>query len=159
MKIFKLLSLSLVIILSSCTSPGSPALPVKTASQSLSTPIATMTLQINPTATYIAPTATASPISTPLPPNTPVLTAYNYICELAEGGGNMTMYLTWADRSDGEEGYKVYRDGQVVATLAPNSTFYADMAFVADGKTLSYSVEAFNKDWQVSTTTITNGCQ
>lgn len=71
----------------------------------------------------------------------------------------MTMDLAWNDRSNIEDGYNVYRDGQVIATLAPNSTFYADVAFVATGKTLSYSVEAFNKDWRASTSTITYGCQ
>lgn len=71
----------------------------------------------------------------------------------------MTMNLTWADRSNSEEGYTVYRDEKVIATLAPNSTFYVDVAFVATGKTLSYSVEAFNKDWRASTSTITHGCQ
>jgi hypothetical protein len=71
----------------------------------------------------------------------------------------MTMNLAWTDRSNSEEGYKVYRDEQVIATLAPNSIFYVDVAFVATGKTLSYSVEAFNENWQVSTSTITHGCQ
>ena len=103
--------------------------------------------------------ATASPTPTRIPPNTPVWSAYNYTCELAVGGGTMTMNLGWTDRSDGEESYKVYRDGQVIATLEPNSTFYVDVVFVATGKTLSYSVEAFNENWQASTSTITNGCQ
>ena len=71
----------------------------------------------------------------------------------------MTMNLAWTDHSNSEEGYKVYRDEKVIATLAPNSTVYVDVAFVATGKTLSYSVEAFNKDWHASTSTITHSCQ
>jgi len=71
----------------------------------------------------------------------------------------MTMNLAWTDHSNSEEGYKVYRDKKVIASLAPNSTFYVDVSFVATGKALSYSVEAFNKDWRVSTSTITHGCQ
>lgn len=71
----------------------------------------------------------------------------------------MTMSLNWSDRSDNEDGYRVYRDKQAIATLAPNSTNYVDIAFVATGKTLSYSVEAFNTGWQVSSSTITYGCQ
>ena len=71
----------------------------------------------------------------------------------------MTMNLTWTDRSNNEDGYKVYRDMQVIATLAPNSTHFVDVAFVADGKTLSYSIEAFTQAWQVSSSTITYGCQ
>jgi hypothetical protein len=71
----------------------------------------------------------------------------------------MTMKLAWTDRSSSEESYKVYRDGQVVATLAPDSTSYVDTAYVATGKTLSYSVKALNKDWQLSTNTVTYTCQ
>jgi hypothetical protein len=71
----------------------------------------------------------------------------------------MTMNLAWTDHSNSEEGYRVYRDKQLIATLAPNSTTFIDAAFVAAGSTLSYSVEAFNNDWRFSTSTITNGCQ
>ena len=74
-------------------------------------------------------------------------------------GGTMTMHLAWNDRSNSEDGYKVYRDQQVIAALPPNSTSYLDVAFVATGKKLSYSVEAFNQDWQASTSTITYGCR
>ena len=124
-------------------------------------------MQFHPTRTQITsikptntpPTVTATPISTRIPPNIPILSAYDYTCELASGGGNMTMNLAWTDRSTSEDGYKVYRDGQTIATLAPNSTVYVDVAYVATGKTLSYSVEAFNKDWQLSTNTITYACQ
>ena len=126
-----------------------------------------MTLQANPTQpqtiigipTYGIPTVIASPMSTPFPPNTPVWSAYKYTCEFVAGGGNMTMNLAWTDRSNNEDGYNVYRDGQVIATLMPNSTSYIDVAFVATGKTLSYSVEAFNTAWRASTSTITYGCQ
>jgi hypothetical protein len=129
--------------------------------------VATMTLQVNPTQTqrvtlaptYTPLTVTASPVLKTLVPNTPTWSVYNYTCELATGGATMTMNLAWTDRSNSEEGYKVYRDKQVIATLPPNSTSYVDVAFVATGKTLSYSVEAFNKDWRASTSTVTYGCQ
>lgn len=102
---------------------------------------------------------TASPMSTLGPPDTPVWSVYNYTCEPATGGSTMTMSLVWTDRSDGEESYKVYRDKQLIAILPPNSTAYVDTAFVAMGKTISYSIEAFNNNWQASTSTITHGCQ
>jgi hypothetical protein len=126
-----------------------------------------MPLQVTPTQTemvpipptYKVPTVTTSAMFTPIPPNSPTWKIYNYTCELAEGGGTMTMNLTWTDRSNSEEGYRVYRDEQVIANLARNSTVYVDVAFVATGKALSYSVEAFNKDWRMSTSTITYACQ
>ena len=169
MKIFKLISisLSLLTILSSCNLPSSSGAPTQTVYQNMAGTAVAMTLLANPTQTQAAiivpthavPAMTPLPIPTRIPPNTPVWLAYNYTCELAVGGGDMTMNLAWTDRSNSEESYKIYRDGQVIATLEPNSTFYVDMAFVATGKTLSYSVEAFNANWQASTSTITYGCQ
>jgi hypothetical protein len=162
-----LISLSLVTILSSCNLPGRSGLPTQIINQDLVGTSVAMTMQANPTQTKIfaitplstTTMATASSIPTPFPPNTPVWLAYNYTCELATGGGTMTMNLAWTDRSNSEEGYKVYRGERVIATLASNSTFYVDVAFVATGKTLSYSVEAFTENWQVSSSTITYGCQ
>jgi hypothetical protein len=162
LKTFKLLpiSLSLVAALAACTLPGrsgSPTAPNRVGF------IATTTMQVNPTQNQMAiVTATNTlpvVIASPIPPNAPIWSVYNYTCELAVGGGTMTMNLAWTDRSNNEEGFKVYRGGQAIATLAPNSTSYVDTAFVATGKALSYSIEAFNTDWQASTSTITNVCQ
>ena len=157
------MAVSLVAVLSACNLPGISGLPTQSTNQNPAGTVATITSQVSPTQiqtvvvteTNTAPMALASP----LPPNTPVWSVYNYTCELAAGGATMTMNLAWTDHSNSEEGYKVYRDQQVIATLAPNSTSYVDVAFVATGKTLSYSVAAFNQDWQVSTSTITYGCQ
>ncbi len=165
MKTFKhiLIPILFAAILASCNLPKSTQI----TGQNPAGTFAAMTLQVissQTPMTIIVPTnilstMTASPIPTLTPPNTPIWSAYNYTCELAVSGGIMTMNLSWNDRSNSEEGYKVYRDEQVIATLDPNSTFYVDAAFVAAGKTLSYSVQAFNTSWQVSTSTITYGCQ
>jgi len=162
-----LISISLAIILAACNLPSSSGLPTQTADQNLVATFVAMTLQAKPTPTKVAlitpvntvQVATVQPITTPIPPNTPVWLAYNYTCKLATGGGNMTMNLSWVDRSTSEEGYKVYRDGEVIATLTPNSTYYVDVAFVATGKTLSYTVQAFTADWQASTSPLAYGCE
>ena len=168
LKKFKFLSNSLafVVVLSACNSAGRSGSPIQAPSQNPVGSVVTMTLPVNPTQTEMSPTPTYAPSPaitstpfTPIPPNTPTWSVYNYTCELAAGGGTMTMNLAWTDRSNSEEGYKIYRDKKVIATLASNSTAYVDTAFVATGKTLSYSVEAFNNDWRLSTSTITYGCQ
>lgn len=139
---FLLISLWLAALLSVCGPSSRSSSPSQTLNQ-------------NPAGSV----AIASPVFAPVAPNTPVLSAYKYTCELALGGGTMTMNLAWTDRSSDEQGYRVYRDGQPIATLAPDATSYMDAAFVATGKTLSYSVEAFSQDRQASTGTITAGCR
>jgi hypothetical protein len=158
LKTFKLLSisLSLVAVLAACSNlPGrSDPATQKTGQRQVDIAPAT-TGQVDPTpnpmAVVTVPLVAASPA--------PIWSIYRYTCELAAGGGTMTMNLAWTDRSNNEEGFNVYRNGQVLATLAPDSISYVDVAFVATGKALDYSVEAFNKDWRGSTSTITNVCQ
>jgi hypothetical protein len=159
------MALLLMTLLVSCNLPAQSGSPTNTNEREpLGTAVA-LTFQVNPTqiqktATPFQTTpATASPMPTLIPPNTPVWSVYNYTCELATGGSTMTMNLGWTDRSNGEESYKVYQNEQLIAVLPPNSTTYVDTAFIAMGKTLSYSVEAFNNNWQASTSTITHGCQ
>ncbi len=156
-----LIAFCLIAALSACSLPSRLGLLTQTTGQNPTGAVATMTLQetqtVTPTDTML--TAIPSPMSTPAPPNAPTWSTYNYTCEFTGGGGTMTMHLAWNDRSNSEDGYRVYRDQQVIATLPPNSTSYVDVTFVATGKTLSYSVEAFNQDWQVSGNTITYGCQ
>lgn len=169
MKTIKLLSLyfSLAAVLSACSLPGISVTSNHITDQNSVGSAATMTLKTiltqtqnaNITPIYISSMVTGSPMSTPFPPNTPVWSAYSYTCELAADGGTMTMNLAWSDRSSSEDGYKVYRDKQVIASLTPNSTSFVDVAYVATGEKLSYSIEAFNKDWRASGSTITYGCQ
>jgi len=144
-------------VLSACNIPGRASSPTQRTGERSVSPVATTTLKVDHTQTEIAIT-TSTPIE-PIQPDAPVWSVYDFTCELADGGGTMTMNLAWTDNSNREEGYRVYRNEKVIATLAPNSTFYVDVAYIAVGKTLRYSVEAFNTDWQFSTSTITPACQ
>src|SRR5512133_1986167 len=73
------------------------------------------------------PTVTAPPTSTPKPPNAPAWASWHYSCDFASGGNNITMNLAWTDRSSNETAYIVYRDGQPIATLGPDTTSYVDI--------------------------------
>lgn len=54
-----------------------------------------------------------------------------------------TVTLTWTDQADNESGYRVYRDGILIATLPANSTNYVDTPPAPDSHI--YAVEAFNE--------------
>ena len=169
MKTIKFLSLSLtlVVVLSACNLQIQSGSPARTIGQTSVGASPTITLPVNSTQAGVAaitptdtpPTEAASPVLQTIVPNTPTWSFYNYTCELATGGATMTMNLAWKDRSNTEEGYRVYRNKQVIATLPPNSTKYVDVVFVATGNKVSYSVEAFAQGWQFSTPTVSYGCQ
>ncbi|NPA82357.1 MAG: DUF4214 domain-containing protein [Epsilonproteobacteria bacterium] len=51
--------------------------------------------------------------------------------------------LQWSDETDNELGYKVYRDGELIAILPPNSTQFIDKN-VEPGKEYTYEIKPFN---------------
>jgi len=53
--------------------------------------------------------------------------------------------LAWTDNSDNETGFKIYRDGSLIATTSANATSYSD-AGLAAGTSYSYYIKATNAD-------------
>ncbi len=62
----------------------------------------------------------------------------------AEAQGPREISLTWQDNSDNEEGFKVLRDGQEIATLPPDTEQYLDTQGLQPGTRYCYRVVAFN---------------
>jgi len=74
----------------------------------------------------------------PEPPQAPARLSFERVC-------NAKMYqitLSWLDRADNETGYRVYRNGTLIATLSANTTSYVDNP--PFGGPYTYTVEAFN---------------
>jgi hypothetical protein len=66
---------------------------------------------------------------------------YSYACpSLTEA----TITLTWEDVANDESGYRVYRNGAMIAELPANSPTYTDDTSRDSGSVFSYGVEAFN---------------
>jgi hypothetical protein len=88
-------------------------------------------------------------------PNRPGSLFYNYQCDTS----SITTTLTWADTADNENGYHVYRLGNLIADLPANTTSYTDTAFVSSDTQLTFSVEAYNDAGASAQRTITFTCQ
>ncbi len=63
--------------------------------------------------------------------NANVCTAFNY-----------NVHLTWKDNANNETGFRVYREGNLIATLGPNVTEYNDQP--PYGGPYTYKVESYN---------------
>jgi uncharacterized protein YraI len=110
------------------------------------------------TAPIIAlPTATPTAGQSQPPPSAPnapsSLQANQTMC--SANGYQVT--LTWKDNSDNESGFRVFRDGQLIATLGANSNQYVDSP--PDFGQQSYYVEAYNQAGAAKSNTASeDGC-
>ena len=98
-----------------------------------------------PVTTPAASTASASGA-----PAAPTGLRYNYSCAFnADASYQITVALSWTDRSDNEQGFYVYRNGALVATLAAGATTYADIFVGTASQLYTYQVASFNATGQV----------
>jgi hypothetical protein len=99
------------------------------------------------------PTRVGTPSTGSLP--APGDLRYEYSCS----PGVVTIGLTWKDRSDGEEGFRIYRDGTKLTDLPSGSTSYEDV-LSAPGS-YAYAVAAFNTSGEspANVTAQTTNCQ
>jgi hypothetical protein len=95
-----------------------------------------------PTPTY-TPTATFTP--TLAPPAAPENFTANKICLPVGPNFNYQFTLSWNDIANNEDGYRVYFNGSLLATLPANTTTYPHVVGVlGPGAPIMYDVEAFN---------------
>lgn len=93
-----------------------------------------------PVTTPSAPTALASGS-----PAAPTGLRYNYNCAFnADGSYVINVSLSWSDRSDNEDGFYVYRNGALIATLGANTTVYAESFTGTAAQVNKYQVASFN---------------
>jgi len=95
-----------------------------------------------------APAPSTSPrvapkIATEVPPTAPSNLSTEVISQ-------STVKLYWIDNSDNEEGFKIYRDNNIVATAGINITTYQDTG-LRPGTTYKYMVKAYNRTGESGT--------
>ena len=107
----------------------------------LSGPTASLPIIAAPPTPTTAPSPTSAPSPTPSlqPPAAPNKVAISSrVCDSKSYG----VVVGWNDTATTESGYRVYRDGNLIATLGANATGYTDAP--PYGGPYTYGVEAFN---------------
>jgi hypothetical protein len=106
-----------------------------------------------PVTTPGAPTSAAGPLQAP------GALRYQYDCVYNGIPGNIQVLLQWSDRSNGELGFRIYRDGLIVGEVPANTTTYADYFTGSTTVTYSYRVSSYNAAGEALGGTISFSCQ
>lgn len=107
---------------------------------------------------WAVPSVTPPPTATKPLPNAPSFQSWDYSCEPNGVNIDLTVTLTWSDKSSNETGFRLYRNGELIADLPANTTSYVDKSAVDSGQTLSYRLEAYNATGIETDTTSSFGC-
>ena len=108
---------------------------------------------------WTVPSVTPPPTKAPSPAEQPTNLQYTFTCTYNGVNSDVAVSLTWTDRSDGELGYRVYRDDVLIAELGANSTSYYDSTTADAAQTLSYSVAAYNASGESGRAAQSFSCQ
>lgn len=66
---------------------------------------------------------------------------WTYFC-YANGQTDIT--LNWSDNATNESGYRVIRNGDIIAELPANSTYFAETIALFSGQSVGYQIQAYN---------------
>ncbi len=102
------------------------------------------------------PTVTAPPTPEGSAPSGIGFQKWDIFCNFQTGKADIS--IRWSDKSDDEAGFRVYRNGGVVAEFPPNTTQFAETITLLEGQSVGYRVESFNESGSASTSTISLAC-
>jgi hypothetical protein len=104
---------------------------------------------------WVVSSVTPPPTATIPAPKAPSV-SWDYYCSSATGKIDVT--LKWSDIADNETGYRVIRNGQVVAELPADSTSFTESIDLVAGEKTSYQVEVYNSSGAMRSSPISFTC-
>lgn len=90
------------------------------------------------------PTVTAPPTPNGGAPEAPTFLKENGWTFSCNGLGQADITLSWNDKADNETGYRILRNGEVIAELPADSAFFAETIALLSGKSAAYQIRAYN---------------
>ena len=103
---------------------------------------------------WVVPTLTPPPTATLAPPIAPSLTNWDVSCTC----GMLTFNLQWEDRASDETGYRIFRNGEAVAELPPNSTAFTESITIEDGQDTTYYLQVYGPSGTANSSLVRVSC-
>ena len=90
------------------------------------------------------PTVTAPPTPDGGAPEAPTFLKENGWAFSCYGPGQADITLSWNDKAVNETGYRILRNGEVIAELPADSTFFSETIALVSGQSVAYQIRAYN---------------
>jgi hypothetical protein len=105
----------------------------------------------------VVPTVTAPPTPQGGAPDVPTFpkNGWTFFCY---DNGQTDITLTWSDNSNTETGYRIIRNGDNIAELPANSTYFAETITLLSGQSVGYQVQAYNQSGETSSSVAKMTC-
>jgi hypothetical protein len=97
--------------------------------------------------TFVTPPPTPTTAAPLLAPSSPV---YEYDCDYFNN--TFSFLMIWEDRASSEQGYRIFRDGMLLAELPAGSTSYAETIIMPADGSAEYSVQVYDATASASVT-------
>lgn len=72
--------------------------------------------------------------------------------------GQADITLSWNDKADNETGYRIVRNGEAIADLPANSTYFEETISLASGQSVEYKIRAYNQAGEVDSSSAKITC-
>jgi uncharacterized protein YraI len=72
--------------------------------------------------------------------------------------GQADITLSWKDNANNESGYRVLRNGEAIAELPANSTYFAETIALLSGQSAAYQIQAYNSAGESNSATANIAC-
>ena len=104
------------------------------------------------------PTVTAPPTPKGGAPEQPSLAKENGWTFYCYGPGQADITISWNDKADNETGYRILRNGELIADLAANTTFFGETIALNSGQSVEYIIRAYNTVGETDSSPVTVTC-
>jgi hypothetical protein len=110
---------------------------------------------VDVTGSYWAVASVTPPgTATSAPPRTPIIIEWTFFCE----AGNLNFTVTWRDDAGDEIAYRIFRNGEAIIDLPPNSTSYTDLYDVPADQSVEYYVQVVSSTGTANTSIMRMRC-
>ena len=89
---------------------------------------------------WVVSSVTPPPTATSAPPRGPGIIEWNFSCS----GGAITFEVIWADNATNEEGYRIFRNGEAIVELPPDTTTYIDVHNLPADQNVEYYIQVYS---------------